>query len=90
MGNLHGEGIATPTASSAMRCDRPHIVPQISLRANNIDFKSRWNRENARSRPRATTAKKNLRRKSNPQKYKTTVMRACLGKKNQVALSHKR
>jgi len=60
--------------------DRSHIPLKKSRRANNIDFKSHWNWKNARGRTRATLAKKNLRRKFNSQKYKTTVMRARFGK----------
>jgi len=57
-----------------------------SLRANDADFKSPWNWKNARGRTRATPGKKNLRRTFNPQKYKTTVVRACFGKQNPMAL----
>jgi hypothetical protein len=80
MGNSQCEGLATPPASSATMPDRSQIAEKKSLPVNGADFKSRWNWNNARRRTRAARAKKNLRRKSNPQKNKTTVMRACFGK----------
>jgi hypothetical protein len=70
--------------------NRLHVAEKKSLRANDADFKSHWNWQNARGRTRATPGKKNLRRKFNPQKYKTTVMHACFGKQNQVALPRTR
>jgi hypothetical protein len=70
--------------------NRLHVAEKKSLRANDADFKSHWNWKNARGRTRATPGKKNLRRKFNPQKHKTTVMRACFGKQNQVALPRTR
>jgi len=80
MGNWQCQAVATPPTSSTAMGDRLHIAPKESPRANNANFKAPWNWKNARSRPRATPGKKNLRSKSNPQKYKTTVMGACLGK----------
>jgi hypothetical protein len=60
--------------------DRLHIGEKKSRDAKDADFKSRWNWKNARRRTRAARGKKNLRRRFNPQKNKTTVMRDCFGK----------
>jgi hypothetical protein len=77
---VRGEGVAQPLASSAARRGRIHAKAHETACTKHADFKSPWNWNNARRHARGERGKKNVGRKSNQQKNKTTVTRACPGK----------